>query len=40
MKDVKLINWDTGLKTAISDLEVIQKEVQSKLYYIDYYLEN
>ncbi len=39
-KDVKLINWDTGLKTAISDLEVIQKEVQSKLYYIDYYLEN
>ena len=39
-KDKKLVNWDTHLQTAISDLEVIQKEVQSQLYYIDYQIEN
>jgi len=38
-KDKKLVNWDTQLQTAISDLEVIQKEVQSQLYYIDYEIE-
>ena len=32
----KLVNWDTVLKTAISDLEVDQREVNSKLYYIKY----
>ena len=35
-KDTKLVNWDTKLETAISDLEVEQKEVHSKLYYIKY----
>jgi len=35
-KDKKLVNWDTKLQTAISDLEVIQNEVQSQLYYINY----
>ena len=35
-KAEKLINWDTVLKTAISDLEVDQREVNSKLYYIKY----
>ena len=35
-KDKKLVNWDTKLQTAISDLEVIQHEVQSQLYYINY----
>jgi len=35
-KDKKLVNWDTQLQTAISDLEVVQKEVQSQLYYINY----
>jgi len=35
-KDKKLVNWDTKLETAISDLEVEQKEVQSNLYYIKY----
>ena len=35
-KDTKLVNWDTKLETAISDLEVDQKEVQSNLYYIKY----
>ncbi len=39
-KDKKLVNWDTGLQTAISDLEVIQKDVQSQLFYIEYKLEN
>ena len=35
-KDTKLVNWDTKLETAISDLEVDQREVQSNLYYIKY----
>ena len=39
-KDKKLVNWDTHLQTAISDLEVLQKDVQSNLYYIDYQIEN
>jgi valyl-tRNA synthetase len=39
-KDKKLVNWDTELQTAISDLEVFQKEVQSQLYYINYKIEN
>ena len=39
-KSEKLVNWDTVLKTAISDLEVDQREVNSKLYYIKYPIEN
>ena len=39
-KDKKLVNWDTSLQTAISDLEVIQKEMNSNLYYIDYSVTN
>ena len=39
-KSKKLVNWDTVLKTAISDLEVDQREVSSKLYYIKYQIEN
>ena len=39
-KDKKLVNWDTQLQTAISDLEVVQKDVQSQLYYINYDIEN
>ncbi len=39
-KDKKLVNWDTHLQTAISDLEVVQKDVQSNLYYINYQIEN
>ena len=38
-KDKKLVNWDTQLQTAISDLEVEQRDVQSQLYYIDYKIE-
>ncbi|MDC0628499.1 valine--tRNA ligase [Pelagibacteraceae bacterium] len=39
-KDKKLVNWDTALQTAISDLEVVQKDSQSNLYYIDYSIED
>jgi valyl-tRNA synthetase len=39
-KDKKLVNWDTDLQTAISDLEVVQKDAQSQLYYIDYQIKN
>ena len=39
-KSKKLVNWDTVLKTAISDLEVDQREVKSKLYYIKYQIED
>ena len=35
-KNKKLVNWDTNLQTAISDLEVMQHEVQSQLYYVKY----
>ena len=38
-KAKKLVNWDTVIKTAISDLEVDQREVNSKLYHIKYPIE-
>tara|TARA_Y100001970_G_C14221379_1_gene852896 strand:+ start:43 stop:2670 length:2628 start_codon:yes stop_codon:yes gene_type:complete len=38
-KSKKLVNWDTVLKTAISDLEVDQREVNSKLYHIKYQID-
>ena len=34
----KMINWDPEAQTAVSDEEVIYKEQQSKLYYVDYKL--
>ena len=39
-KSKKLVNWDTVLKTAISDLEVDQREVNSILYHIKYPIED
>ena len=30
----RMINWDVKAKTALSDEEVIRKEVNSKLYYL------
>jgi len=39
-KDRKLVNWDTVLKTAISDLEVDQREVNSLMYYIRYPIDD
>ena len=35
-KDKRLSNWDPKLKTTISDLEVIQKDIKGSLWYIDY----
>lgn len=37
-RGVRMINWDPQGKTAVSDEEVIRKEVNQKLYYIRYYL--
>ncbi len=39
-KDKRLVNWDPKLLTAISDLEVIQKEVNSHLWHFNYPLED
>jgi len=38
-KDKRLVNWDPGLLTAISDLEIEQKEMQCSLWYFRYPLE-
>jgi len=35
-RGVRMVNWDPQAQTAISDEEVIYKEVQSKLYYVRY----
>lgn len=35
-RGVRMVNWDPKGKTALSDEEVIHKEVQSQLYYIKY----
>ncbi len=39
-KDLKLVNWDPVLQTAVSDLEVVTKEVEGKLYFIKYLVKN
>jgi len=36
----KLANWDPKLQTAVSDLEVINKEVLGKLYYLSYQIKD
>jgi valyl-tRNA synthetase len=36
---VRMVNWDPAAKTALSDEEVIYKEVKSKLYYLKYKLD-
>jgi len=38
-KDKRLVNWDPGLLTAISDLEVEQKEIRGNLWHFRYPLE-
>ena len=38
-KDVRLVNWDPKLKTAISDLEVEQREVKGHLWHFNYPIE-
>jgi valyl-tRNA synthetase len=39
-RDKRLVNWDPGLKTAISDLEVETKEVAGKFWHLRYPLED
>ena len=36
----RMVNWDPEAKTTVSDEEVIHKEVNSKLYYVKYQVEN
>ena len=36
----RMVNWDPQAKTTVSDEEVIHKEVNSKLYYVNYQIEN
>ena len=38
-KDKRLVNWDPALATAISDLEVQQREVEGHLWHFDYPIE-
>ncbi|MDC0057434.1 valine--tRNA ligase [Alphaproteobacteria bacterium] len=39
-KDKRLVNWDPKLLTAISDLEVDQKEQEGSLWHIKYHIDN
>lgn len=38
-RGVRMVNWDPQAQTAVSDEEVIYREVQSKLYYLRYPIE-
>ena len=38
-RGVRMVNWDPQAQTAVSDEEVIHKELQSKLYYLRYQVE-
>jgi valyl-tRNA synthetase len=37
-RGLRMVNWDPQGKTALSDEEVIYKEVQSKLYFVKYFM--
>jgi valyl-tRNA synthetase len=39
-RDNYLVNWDPGSRSAISDLEVVNREVEDTLYEIDYPIED
>jgi valyl-tRNA synthetase len=39
-RDFRMVNWDPGLRSAVSDLEVEDREVTDTLYYVDYPLES
>lgn len=38
-RGVRMINWDPKAQTALSDEEVIHKEINSNLYYLNYQIE-
>lgn len=38
-RGIRMVNWDPAGQTALSDEEVIHKEVRSKLYYVKYAIE-
>ncbi|MCB9435717.1 MAG: valine--tRNA ligase [Anaerolineales bacterium] len=38
-RGTRLINWSPGLKTAVSDLEVENKDIEGKLYFFKYQIE-
>jgi valyl-tRNA synthetase len=38
-RGIRMVNWDPKGRTALSDDEVIHKEINSRLYYIDYPIE-
>src|SRR5690554_5377049 len=38
-RGIRMVNWDPQGKTALSDEEVIRKEVQQKLYYLKYKIQ-
>jgi valyl-tRNA synthetase len=38
-RGLRMVNWDPAGKTALSDDEVIHRDVQSKLFYINYAIE-
>lgn len=38
-RGVRMVNWDPQAQTAVSDEEVIYREEQSKLYYVNYKIE-
>lgn len=39
-RGVRMVNWDTKLKSVISDIEVEHRTSASKLYYLKYPLES
>src|SRR5947207_4525922 len=39
-RDNYMVNWDPGMRSAISDLEVEQRRVEDRLYSMDYPLES
>ena len=39
-KGVRMVNWDSEAQTAVSDEEVLHKEIDSKLFHISYQIEN
>ena len=39
-RGIRMVNWDPQAQTAVSDEEVIFKELNSKLYYVKYQIED